>query len=229
LEKKELFLNKSAEFVDKEKKLKEANITMHEIKKDLQSEDLETRMKALEKGMERNEKAFDKYGMLAEDALKMNIEKLEEGRISLSNASIRLEEGRIKLEAGAVKVEGFKKLMWTVTNVLFVIGGMIGAFTSKFVAEVMGRKKGILFHYLFTIVGALFVFVAYYVKRPELVMASRFLYGVQGGMSCGLVPTYLNEISPAALRGSTGVIHQLCITMGILISQTLGFRQLLGN
>ena len=48
-------------------------------------------------------------------------------------------------------------------------------------------------------------------------------------MCCGLVPTYLTEISPSALRGATGVFHQLFITIGILISQLLGFRQLLGT
>ena len=48
------------------------------------------------------------------------------------------------------------------------------------------------------------------------------------GMTCGLVPTYLTEISPINLRGQIGVLHQLCLTLGILIAQTLGFRQLLG-
>lgn len=47
-------------------------------------------------------------------------------------------------------------------------------------------------------------------------------------MSCSLIPTYLAEISPSGLRGQTGVIHQLFITIGILVAQTLGFRQVLG-
>jgi SP family facilitated glucose transporter-like MFS transporter 1 len=55
------------------------------------------------------------------------------------------------------------------------------------------------------------------------------MYGVQGGMTCGLVPTYLSEISPPGLRGATGVVHQLFLTIGIWIAQTLGFRQLLGT
>lgn len=60
-------------------------------------------------------------------------------------------------------------------------------------------------------------------------MISRFAFGIQGGMTCGLVPTYLSEISPSELRGATGVINQLGITIGILVSQILGFRQLLGT
>ncbi len=49
------------------------------------------------------------------------------------------------------------------------------------------------------------------------------------GMACGLVPGYLNEISPKKLRGTTGVIFQLFITIGIFASQVLGIRQLLGQ
>jgi MFS family permease len=109
-----------------------------------------------------------------------------------------------------------------------VVGGMIGAFTSKYVAEYFGRKKGILFHYIFVVAGSILVIIAPYVKSPECVIVSRFLFGVQGGMCCGLIPTYLSEISPVALRGATGVMHQLCVTIGILIAQLLGFRQLMG-
>jgi len=119
--------------------------------------------------------------------------------------------------------------LWTLTTALFVVGGMIGAFSSKYVLDFMGRKKGILFHYLFTLIGSILVVVAPYFNSPECVIISRFLFGVQGGLMCGLIPTYLNEISPKTLRGTTGVLSQLFITVGILIAQTLGFRQLLGT
>ena len=71
-------------------------------------------------------------------------------------------------------------LLWTVTTALFVVGGMFGAFGSKYVLDFMGRKKGILFHYLFTLVGSILVFIAPYVCSPECVIISRFLFGVQG-------------------------------------------------
>ena len=91
-----------------------------------------------------------------------------------------------------------------------------------------GRKAGIFMHHLFGITGGALALVAFFFHSPVSLMVSRFLFGVQGGMSCTLVPTYLAEISPAALRGRTGVIHQLCITVGILIAQLFGLRQILG-
>lgn len=36
-----------------------------------------------------------------------------------------------------------------------------------------------------------------------------------------MVPTYFSEISPIAVRGAVGTVHQLGITVGILISQAL--------
>ncbi|CAF0953345.1 unnamed protein product [Brachionus calyciflorus] len=116
-------------------------------------------------------------------------EKLSEIKGKLNESG--LEAKREEYVKGKEKVESFNTLLWTVTTALFVVGGMVGAFTSKYVCDYFGRKKG--------------------------------------GMSCGLIPTYLSEISPAKLRGATGVCHQLCLTIGILIAQTLGFRQIMGT
>jgi hypothetical protein len=48
-------------------------------------------------------------------------------------------------------------------------------------------------------------------------------------MACGLIPTYLYEVSPKQLRGSTGVLQQLFLVFGILVSQIIGFSQFLGK
>ena len=44
-----------------------------------------------------------------------------------------------------------------------------------------------------------------------------------------LVPRYLTEISPVALRRATVLFHQLFIAIGILTSQILGVREILGT
>lgn len=159
-----------------------------------------------------------------------NIEiKLIDMQSKLNESGVELEAKRDEFNKAKGKVDAFKTFIWTITTALFVVGGMIGAFTSKYVCDYFGRKKGIIFHHVFTVSGALLVLIAPYVKTPECVIVSRFIYGIQGGMTCGLIPTYLSEIAPSKLRGATGVMHQLCITIGILIAQTLGFRQLMGT
>ena len=147
----------------------------------------------------------------------------------LAKTRLDLEKSREMLDAAEKDLNDYNTFLWAVTNTLFVVGGMFGAFGSKFVLEFLGRKKGIVFHYSFTIIGSLLSFAATYVNSPGCIIASRLFYGLQGGLMCGLIPTYLSEIAPDELRGSCGVINQLFITVGILFAQTLGFRQLLGK
>ena len=40
---------------------------------------------------------------------------------------------------------------------------------------------------------------------------------------------YLGELAPKNLRGALGVVPQLFITVGILVAQLFGFRDLLAN
>lgn len=147
----------------------------------------------------------------------------------LNNTKTELDAHRKSLAIAKGKIDDTNTFLWAITNSLFVFGGMFGAFGSKYVLQFFGRKKGILFHYIFSTLASILALVAPYFNLPEFIMASRFLFGLQGGMMCGLIPTYLNEVAPAALRGSCGVINQLFITIGILFAQTLGFRQLLGT
>lgn len=133
----------------------------------------------------------------------------------------------------------------------FVLGGLVGALTSKHVMDRFGRKHSIIFHLLFSIAGSIALFMASrfassqacvnifeadFAKVPAstkigplFLKLGRFLQGIQGGLSCSLIPTYLSEIAPSKLRGQTGVIHNLFLTLGLLCAQFLGFEDLLGN
>lgn len=51
---------------------------------------------------------------------------------------------------------------------------------------------------------------------------------VFAGAGGSLVPMYIIEISPVRIRGALGVSYQLALTVGILVSQLFGLRQVLG-
>ncbi|XP_064408953.1 solute carrier family 2, facilitated glucose transporter member 4 isoform X2 [Latimeria chalumnae] len=63
----------------------------------------------------------------------------------------------------------------------------------------------------------------------EMVILGRFIIGAYSGMASGLVPMYVGEISPTALRGALGTLHQLAIVIGILIAQIFGLDTILGT
>lgn len=55
----------------------------------------------------------------------------------------------------------------------------------------------------------------------EMLIIGRFIVGFYSGLSTGLVPMYVGEVAPTALRGALGTLHQLAIVIGILIAQVL--------
>jgi hypothetical protein len=106
---------------------------------------------------------------------------LDEGKIKLDDGEKRLREGKAKLDAASAKLNKANQMLWTVTTTIFVIGGLIGSFTSKFVADRFGRKKAIVFHYTFGVIAGIFTIIAPYIRSPVCVMIGRLLFGVQAG------------------------------------------------
>lgn len=53
----------------------------------------------------------------------------------------------------------------------------------------------------------------------EMVIIGRLIIGVFCGLCTGLTPMYIGEISPTAVRGAFGTLHQFGVVIGILVSQ----------
>jgi MFS family permease len=94
-------------------------------------------------------------------------------QVSNANVSRFLEEEKNVLR--------MTNLIWTFINFLFPLGAFLGSFFSKHVLELLGRKKGFLFHNLFSTIGSIFVLGAPFLNSPVCVMVSRLLFGIQAG------------------------------------------------
>ena len=103
-------------------------------------------------------------------------------KAKLANSRKELESKRVLLNDGTKLIDKYTDYLWTALNCLFVMGGMYGAYKSKCTLDYFGRKNAILFHYLFTIVGSILVFISPVIKSPICLGLSRFLFGVQGGI-----------------------------------------------
>jgi len=99
-------------------------------------------------------------------------------------------------------------------SAMLATGGVIGAALSGVFARVFGRKKSLMLAgFIFSLASLFSAFL------PSLVMlnACRFFLGFGVGVSSFVVPLYLSETTPAAIRGSMGTLFQLMITIGILL------------
>ncbi|XP_072110977.1 solute carrier family 2, facilitated glucose transporter member 2 isoform X2 [Mobula birostris] len=118
---------------------------------------------------------------------------------------------------------------WTLSVAVFCIGGMFSSFFVGYLADRLGRLKAMKVLNVLAIAGALLMGLAKMGPSHIMVIAGRAITGIYCGLSSGLVPMYIGEISPTSMRGALGTIHQLAIVTGILLSQVIGLNSLLGN
>ncbi|GAA4313827.1 sugar porter family MFS transporter [Compostibacter hankyongensis] len=95
------------------------------------------------------------------------------------------------------------------------IGCIPGAFFAGRLSDYFGRKKMMLVTALLYVVAALGCGIAG--SFSELVIY-RFIGGLAIGMASALAPIYISEIAPAGVRGRLGMLQQLAIVLGILVS-----------
>jgi sugar porter (SP) family MFS transporter len=103
---------------------------------------------------------------------------------------------------------------------MVVIGQIGGALGGGVLADVIGRKKSmvaILAGYaLFALLGATAV------SLPMLLIA-RFLLGVTIGVSVVVVPVYVAESAPTAVRGRLLTAYQFATLTGIILGYLVGY------
>uniref|UniRef100_A0A1I8A8K2 MFS domain-containing protein n=1 Tax=Steinernema glaseri TaxID=37863 RepID=A0A1I8A8K2_9BILA len=130
---------------------------------------------------------------------------------------------------GATITKETADFYWSVSVSLFAVGGMIGGLMSGKVADKFGRRGALLINNVIAIAAAIFMTSAKYANIWYLIPIGRLIIGLNCGLNSGIVPMYLTEVSPINLRGMIGSVHQLLVTISILVSQIFGLPYLLGS
>ncbi|XP_019952331.2 solute carrier family 2, facilitated glucose transporter member 1 [Paralichthys olivaceus] len=119
--------------------------------------------------------------------------------------------------------------IWSISVSIFSVGGIIGSFSVGLFVNSLGRKNSMLMANILAFIAAAFMGFSKMASSWEMLIIGRFVIGLYSGLSTGFVPMYVGEISPTALRGALGTLHQLGIVLGILIAQVFGMEALMGN
>lgn len=114
-------------------------------------------------------------------------------------------------------LEGFA-LGWVVA--IFELGCMGGTFITAWLADKIGRKKGLLLTALSFIITAAGAALAQ--SSFELALW-RFLQGVGVGAASVLSPMYIAEMAPALIRGKLVSLNQLMIILGFLLATIVSY------
>lgn len=72
-------------------------------------------------------------------------------------------------------------LIFSAVAALFCVGGLIGALCSGFVANKFGRRNGLLYNNVLVLVAALLMGLSKVVMSFEMLMAGRFVIGINAG------------------------------------------------
>uniref|UniRef100_A0A7R9YSH1 Major facilitator superfamily (MFS) profile domain-containing protein n=1 Tax=Chlamydomonas euryale TaxID=1486919 RepID=A0A7R9YSH1_9CHLO len=92
-------------------------------------------------------------------------------------------------------------------------GAAAGSLSGGSVSDSLGRRKGLLLACAPMLLGPL---LSAYSGSFSTMVVGRFMTGIAIGLSSALVPTYISEIAPTAIRGALGTLNQLMICVGIL-------------
>lgn len=125
--------------------------------------------------------------------------------------------------------EELKEIIWSVIVSVFAIGGMIGGLLAPYLANWCGRKTGLVLNNTIAVLGVTLMSSSQLSQSIECLVIGRFFIGLNCGLNTALVPMYLSEIATVNLRGALGTVSQLGVTVGLLISQILGLKEILGT
>ncbi|KAF7239313.1 Solute carrier family 2, facilitated glucose transporter member 5 [Varanus komodoensis] len=123
----------------------------------------------------------------------------------------------------------FLSFLYSMTVAIFSLGGLIGSLLSGPMVDKCGRKGTLFLNNLLAIISSILMGFSTLVHAYEYTIFSRLITGVCSGIFSCAVPLYLAEVAPRNLRGTMVSVSALFIVIGVLISQVLGYEELLGT
>ncbi|XP_029948132.1 solute carrier family 2, facilitated glucose transporter member 9-like [Salarias fasciatus] len=120
-------------------------------------------------------------------------------------------------------------MIWSLIVSLHAIGGLCGAVSVKFIAGIMGGKKGVICSSCVSIAAAVIMLMSKTANSFEMIIVARILFGYASGLGGSLHMMYLGEISPKKIRGQITLTSANFVSLGKLSGQFFGLSEILGR
>ncbi len=96
------------------------------------------------------------------------------------------------------------------------------------IAERIGRKRGILFNDILTIIGAYLCFIGLY-SPYYVIMIGRLFLGISLVVGAGVGSLFITEIAPEGSRGVAGAFVQIFRSLAAFLGPLLTLPGILGE
>ncbi|VDI50991.1 Hypothetical predicted protein [Mytilus galloprovincialis] len=126
-------------------------------------------------------------------------------------------------------------LLWSFVTAVYVLVGVLGAWSAEKIAAKFGRRKPMMYNTILGIIASAIGAVTIYSDNIFILILHRMIIGFYCGIGLILSGMYAMEISNFTLnkvKGSYGTYDrwfQLSITAGICVSSFLGISTILGH
>lgn len=146
-------------------------------------------------------------------------------RVGLTGASVGLIYGYdLSIIAGAqlfvTEDFGLTTSQQELLTTMAVIGQIAGALGAGVLANAIGRKRSVV---LILVAYATFALLGAFSPSLPVLLAARLLLGVSIGVMVVVVPVYIAESAPAAVRGALLTAYQLAIVSGLIVGYLTGY------
>ncbi|TPP66153.1 Solute carrier family 2 facilitated glucose transporter member 3 [Fasciola gigantica] len=145
------------------------------------------------------------------------------GILNLPAPFIKAFLSKTILKKDIVEAEKEKKFvnpsfLYAQVSTTFVVAGALGAFSCGWIAELLGRRNGLILNHVFAILGGILCGPCVIAEQAWLLFVGRFVLGINCGITIGIASIYLTEVAPRELRGAIGACNQLAVTIGIVVA-----------
>ncbi|KAI0698474.1 general substrate transporter [Cytidiella melzeri] len=110
---------------------------------------------------------------------------------------------------------------FSVVTSVYTVGGLLGSLVANVVMDRRGRRGAVRASAAMFAVGAGIMSVS--ASLSPLILG-RVLIGIGAGFGLCVGPIFLSEIAPMKIQGAVGVLTQLAIVVGIMVTQAMGLR-----
>ncbi|XP_066527341.1 solute carrier family 2, facilitated glucose transporter member 9-like [Hoplias malabaricus] len=130
---------------------------------------------------------------------------------------------------GQAPGENTVTFLWSAIVSVYAFGGLLGSTAVQWVTGRLGRKRAMIWNSVVNIVGLGIMIGSKFADSFEMVLLSRFLFGLNSGLGGSLHNIYLGESSPKEIRGMVTLTVSSFKAIGKLTGQFAGLSEILGR